>query len=523
MNIKRFVGVCCAVVMLSGAGLAAGSEVADAAMNQNKAAVRSLIDQRADVNAPQADGATALHWAVRWDDLEMVDLLLKSGANPKSSNRNGATPLFLASENGSAQVLERLLDAGVDPNVAVLPNGETALMLAARSGHLDAVKALVDHGANVNTAENLDGTTALMWAAFENHPAVIDFLFQRGADVNARSKVVAPPARRGGNPNNDAEDAPPPTNTKGGLSALIIAAREGHVESVRALIAAGTAVNQRSGDQTSPLLAAVQNGFYDVAALLLDNNADPNLANAKGWTPLYMVVKNRNIETGTVPLPNDIGELEFIELILDRGADPNLQIKGDTEVHSGFKAVWLEEEGATPFFRAAIAGDMAVLKILMAHGADPSIRTSRGATPLMAAAGVGWTDGFSKEYSEAQTVEVMRMLIDMGADVNAADERRITALHGAAHKAATGAIKLLVENGAKLDAKDNGKVASFGNTAAGGLSPLDWAMGVPIGASSGIFHPEAVELLTNYMTEQGIPITTSQRTLGGNAGAKKQD
>jgi ankyrin repeat protein len=281
-------------------------------------------------------------------------------------------------------------------------------------------------------------------------------------------------------------------------------------------------VNQTTGDQTSPLLAAVQNGFYQVAALLLDNKADPNLANGKGWTPLYMTVKNRNIETGTIPLPNTVGALDFMKLILERGADPNISIKSDTEVHSGFKAIWLQEEGATPFFRAAIAGDMTVLKLLMAHGADPSIRTSRGATPLMAAAGVGWTDGFSKEYSENETLDVMRMLIDMGADVNATDERQITALHGAAHKAATGAIKMLVENGARLDAKDNGKVASFGNTAAGGLSPLDWAMGVPIGASSGIYHPEAVELLTKYMTEQGIPIVAATRTLGGNVG-RKQD
>jgi ankyrin repeat protein len=430
--------------------------------------------------------------------------------------------LFLASEAGSAATLGRLLKAGVGVNVPVLPNGETALMMAARSGSVDAVRTLLDYGADVDAAETLDGTTALMWAASENHPAVIALLAQRRADVNARSKVIVPAARRGGAAGND-EDGAPPANTRGGMTALVIASREGHVDSVRALIAGGANVNLTAGDQTSPLLAAVQNGFYDVAAVLLEHKADPNLANNKGWTPLYMAVKNRNIETGTVPLPNDVGELEFIRLILENGADPNLQIKADTEVHSGFKAIWLQEEGATPFFRAAIAGDMTVLKLLMAYGADPSLKTTHGATPLMAAAGVGWTDGFSKEYSEDETLAVMRMLIDMGADVNAADDRRITALHGAAHKAATGAIRLLVENGASLEATDNGKVASFGSTVPQGLTPLDWAMGVPIGASSGIFHPEAVEMITNYMKEQGIPIVTANRTLGGNAGAKKQD
>jgi ankyrin repeat protein len=525
MHKRRMIAIGCWTALLSVTGFGAGtSEVADAAMNRNRESIRLLLQKKTDVNAPQADGATALHWAVRYDDIETVDLLIKAGADVKAANRNGATPLFLATESGNGPIIERLLAAGVDANTVVLSRGETGLMLAARSGSVPAVKALVDHGANVNAIENMDGTTALMWAASEDHAAVIKFLAEHGADIATRSKVVAPRAGRsgGGGNGNNAEEGPTAAPGAGGLTALVIAAREGNMDSVRALVAAGADVNQASADQTTPLLVAVQNGFYNVGGYLLDHAANPNLANAKGWNPVYMTVKNRNIETGTVPLPNEVGELEFLKLLLDRGANPNLRIKADTEVHSGFKAVWLEEEGATPFFRAAIAGDMTVLKLLLKYGADPSIKTTHGATALMAAAGVGWTDGFSHEYSEKETLDVMKMLIDMGADVNASDDRKVTALHGAAYKAANGAIQLLVEQGANLELRDNGHVGAFGNTVADGLTALDWAMGVPIGASSGIYHPESVELLTKLMEDRGIPVVAAKRTLGGNAGAKKQ-
>jgi uncharacterized protein len=526
---------------------AAPSEVADAVMNKNKAALRVLLEKKADVNAPQADGATALHWAVQWDDSETADLLIGAGANVKAANRDGATPLFLACENGDAPMIEKLLKAGEDANAVVLTHGETALMMAARSGKVDAVKVLLDHGAKVNAKENLGGTTALMWAADENHAAVIKLLAEHGADLNLQGKIVtAAGGQRGGNGNSGvkgsaaappvlsaaaaalavaaetAEDYVPPPKVKGGLTALVMAARNDNLESVRALLAAGGDINKTSADGTSPLLAAVQNGFYDVGAALLAQGANPNIANGKGWTPLYIAVKNRNLETGTIPLPNTVGALDFIKLLLDRGANPNLRISADTEVHSGFKAQWLKEAGATPFFRAAVSGDLTVMKLLMAHGADPMIATSDHTTPLMGAAGIGWSDGFSHEYSEKETVEAVQLLLDKGADVNAINDQGMMALHGAAHKAANQVIVLLVDRGAKMDVKDKGMVGAFGNSN-GGLTPLEWAQGVPIGASSGIYKAETVALLTRLMKEHGVPLPqATNRTVGGNVVVKKQ-
>ena len=540
VRLKAIPGILCGAVLFSAIAFAAArSEVADAAMNKNKEALRALLEKKADVNAPQTDGATALHWAVRWDDSEMADLLIKAGAKVKIANREGATPLFLACENGSASMIEKLLKAGEDANAVVLTHGETALMMAARSGKVDAVKVLLDRGADVNAKENLGGTTALMWAADENHAAIVRLLAEHGADVNQQAKIVTPPAgRRGGNgggPNPGAaaaaaaaaaeaaaEDYVPPPKVKGGLTALVMAARNDNTDAVNALLAAAADINRTSGDGTSPLLAAVQNGFYDVGALLLDKGANPNVANNKGWTPLYIAVKNRNLETGTIPLPSNVGALDFIKLLLDKGADPNLRISADTEVHSGFKAQWLKEAGATPFFRAAVSGDLTVMKLLMAKGADPLLATSDRTTPLMGAAGIGWSDGFSHEYSEKETIEAIQLLLDKGSDVNAVNDQGMTALHGAAHKAANQAIVLLVDRGARLDVRDKGKVGAFGNSN-GGLTPLEWAQGVPIGASSGIYKADTVALITRLMTERGIPLPqATNRTVGGNVGVKKQ-
>jgi ankyrin repeat protein len=533
VRIKSILTVLCGTALLASVAFAAASDVADAVMNRDKPALRTLLQKKADVNAPQADGATALHWAVRWDDVEAADLLIHAGAGVKTANREGATPLFLACENGSAAMIEKLLQAGEDANAVVLTHGETALMMAARSGKVDAVKVLLDHGAKVNIKENLDGTTALMWAADENHPAVIRLLVEHGADVNLQAKIITPPTARRGNGGGGAaaaqaaaiaaaaEDYVPPPKVKGGLTALVMASRNDNLDSVKALLEVGADINKSSADGSSPLLAAVQNGFYNTAALLLEKGANPNIANGKGWTPLYIAVKNRNLETGTIPLPNTVGALDFIKLLIDRGADPNLRISADTEVHSGFKAQWLKEAGATPFFRAAVSGDLTVMKLLMAHGADPLLATSDHTTPLMGAAGIGWSDGFSHEYSEKETLDAMQLLLDKGADVNALNDQGMTALHGAAHKAANQAILLLVDHGAKLDVRDKGKVGAFGNSNSG-LTPLEWAQGVPIGASSGIYKADTVALLTRLMNEHGVPLPqATNRTVGGNVSVKK--
>jgi len=502
---------CASTLLLIAASLPAATlpEVADAAANNNPEAVRALVLRHADVNAPQPDGTTALHWAARWDNLATADLLINAGADPKTANRDGATPMFLAAQNGNAAMVEKLLKAGADPNAPVLSHGETALMMTARTGSLAAVKVLLDHGAQPNAKDSLRGTTAAMWAAEQGHAAVIQLLAANGADLSAQSASLTPLRRRGlGFAPLTAAGAKAgglPAPQKGGLTALLFAVRQGEMDCVKVLVASRVDVNQASVDGSSPLLVAVQNGYYDIASFLIGHGADPNLANAKGWTPLYLAVKNRNPETTALPAPGTDGVLEMIKTLLDRGANPNLGIKAPTEVHQGMTALWLKEVGATPLLRAALCGDLTVVKLLLAHGADPLIPTADRTTPLMVASGVGWADGMLREYSEDQTIEVIKLLLSLGADVNAANDHGITALHGAGYKGANKAVQLLVDRGAKLDVLDKGEDYGFGVSSVR-MTPLNWAEGVPIGMSSAIYHTDTVELMSRLMTERGIPV-----------------
>ena len=253
--------------------------------------------------------------------------------------------------------------------------------------------------------------------------------------------------------------------------------------------------------------------------ILVEHGADVNLANEKGWNPLYLAVKHRNIETGTIPVPNEDQAMDFIKVLLDHGANVNARLKANTEIRNGQRATWLNEAGATPFLRAALCGDIEVMKLLLAHGADPKIATEDHTTPLMAAAGVGYSDGFIHDRSIEETLEAMKLILDLGADVNAANDQGLTALHGAAHKAALEEIQLLVDRGADLGAKDTGSKA-FGQKPEG-LLPLNWAEGVPVGVQSAIYHADAVDLITKLMKEKGIAIPTITRTVGGNAVATK--
>ncbi len=513
MRMKRMIAVALAGSMLAVVSYGAASEVADAAMNKNKDAVRLLLAKKADVNAPQADGTTALHWAVRQDDLATVDLLIRAGANVRAANREGATPLYLACVNANVAMIDKLLKAGDDVNSTFLAQGETPLMVAARSGNVEAVKLLLDRGAQVNAKETLRGTTAVMWAAEQDHPAVVKLLAEHGADVNAQS-VIADAKKRYGVVYAQAEN-----QHTGGVTPLVLAAREGALASVQAVFEAKADLDKPSGDKSTALLVAIQNGHYDVANFLVAHGANVNLANEKGWNPLYLTVKHRNIETGTIPVPNQDQAMDFIKVLLDHGANPNARLKANTEIRNGQRATWLNEAGATPFLRAALCGDAEVMKMLLAHGADPKISTDDHTTPLMAAAGVGYSDGFIHDRSIQETVDAMKLILDQGADVNAANDQGLTALHGAAHKAALEEIQLLVDRGADLGAKDHGSKA-FGQKPEG-LLPLNWAEGVPVGVQSAIYHADAVDLITKLMKEKGIAIPTITRTVGGNAVATK--
>ena len=598
MFITRTIGSCALLMLLSVIGFAAGrSDVADAAMKGDKAAVRSLIQQKADVNTPQLDGATALHWAVYRGDKELTDMLIRAGANVKAANREGSTPMWLASVNGDAAILSALISAGADPNEH-LPLGRSPLMAASRTGNVEAMKVLLDHGADINAKETLRGTTPLMWAADEAHPAAIQLLIERGADFKARSS----PAERGRGPAlgkaNDPrkqvaaqgaalaagqaldllalravaeggadvqgqrgaaaqgqrgaaaagqrgaaqgqrgapaavdEAAPdgqddaavaaglfrrrPEPKDGGELTALVYAARSNDVESVKVLLAAGADVNQVTGYGWSPLLVATQNRYYKLGAFLLDHGADPNLANKGGWTPLYLATDNRNIESGDYPVrKGDMDHLDFIKLLLDKGANVNARLKDSTETRTVFTNQWLDENGATAFLRASQSGDIVLMKLLLARGADPKIATALGVTALHAAAGIGWVEGITYEWSAKDTLESVKLLLDLGLDVNAQADTGRVALHGAAHKGRSDVVQLLVDHGARLDVRDYGNTDNRGGKLAiHTWQPVDYADGlVRVGVQSAIAHPETGLLLRKLMTAAGLPAPPLGRTL----------
>jgi ankyrin repeat protein len=536
-----FVAFACAVASVA----AAGADVADAAMRGDLVAVRALIARRADVNAPQGDGATALHWAVYRGRVDLVEALLKAGANQKAANRDGSTPLWLASINGDAAVIRPLLDAGADVNEA-LPLGRTPLMAAARTGNVDALTLLLDRGASVNAAETLRGTTALMWAADEGHADAARVLIRRGANVAARSA----PAQRGRGPAlgkaNDPRkqvaaqgaalaagraldltqvlavdgDGGPRRRTEpsdgGELTPLVYAARANDLDTVKVLLEAGAGINQVTGYGWSPLLVATQNRYYALAAYLLDHAADPNLPNKGGWTPLYLATDNRNIENGDYPVRKaDMDHLAFIRLLLDKGADVNARIKDSTETRTVFTNQWLDENGATAFLRASQSGDLELMNLLLSRGADPRIATVLGVTALHVASGIGWVEGITYEWSRQATLDAVRTLLDLGLDVNAQADTGRTALHGAAHKGRADVIQLLADRGATLDVRDYGNTDNRGGKlAVHTWQAVDYADGlVRVGVQSAISHPEAGQLLRKLMAAKGLPIPPAGRTL----------
>jgi ankyrin repeat protein len=552
--------------MFGAAMFGAASPVADAAMSGDKAALRSLLAKKADPNAPQADGATAIQWAAYKNDLEMADMLIRAGAKVTVANHDGATALYLASIRGSAPMLDRLLKAGADANERG-PEGETPLMLAARNGSVDAIKVLVDHKADVNATDKLRGTTPLMWAAEQGHPAAVQLLIEDGANVAAESgndtkgnrAYLAPSVQQRlaqginlGNGNRQGRNgagrgngtAQPPAGNGvdaqaaadeaaafaafgrqsdkdgGGLTALIYAARENCLECARVLVENKADVNQATRYGWTPLLTATQNRHYKLGAYLLEHGANPNIANNGGWTPLYIATDNRNIEGGDYPVRNpDMDHFEYIELLVAKGANVNARIcgkqstatdcKGDsTETRTIFTMQWLYEDGATPFLRAAQSGDVKLMKFLLAHGADPKIYTSQKDTPLSVAAGIGWVEGVTFEWSEAENLEAVKMCLDLGIDPNIADDSGRTALHGAAHKGRVKVIQMLADAGAKLDAHDNGSRDTIAGALVGHTwIPIDYTRGlVRVGVQSAISHPEAEALLAKLMKDKGLEV-----------------
>jgi len=669
MRAVRVASVILVLASVTVALRAAGSDVADAVMRGDVAAVRALIQKKADVNAAQDDGATALHWAVYRDNVEVVDMLLRAGAK-SAPNREGMTPLAMAALYGNPQVVDRLLKSGGDAK-ALGPNGETMVMFAARNGNPDVIRLLVEAGANVNAREPVRGTTALMWAVEQRHPEAVAALLKAGADPAARSagaglprNYIAPrvntraveeaqrrrerakaagrtyeeqlefefesgqdlggprnaftgnragqgqaaeqPATAAPQPGNTAQPAGNPANTPaqqpaspaqppatsdqapaaapqpgaadpqagagrgqggrnggaggrgrgaggraggaapaqaaaaeapepddddaevvvaglvggggGGLTPLVFAAREGDIESARLLIAAKADVNQTTEYGWTPLLVAVNNRNYQLAKLLLESGANPNLANKGGWTPLYLATDNRNIEGGDYPVPKpDMDHLELIKLLLDKGADPNAKVKDNTLTRTIFTMQWFYENGATAFIRAAQSSDTALMKLLLEYKADPKVATAQGDNALTAAAGIGWVDGVTYERSAKENLEAVRMLLDLGLDPNSANQEGRTPLMGAALKGRPEVIQLLVDRGARLDARDRGSRDTHipGATIAGlTWQALDYAEGlVRVGVQSAVERPEAKELIRKLMIERGMKVPPANRTI----------
>jgi len=584
------------VVALVAISQAAGkSDIADAAMRGDAAAVQGLIAKKGDVNAPQADGATALHWAVYRGDRELAAVLLRAGANPKAANREGVTPLWLASVNGDARMVAALIESGADAN-ETLPLGRTPLMLASRTGNVDAMKALLDNGANPNAKETLRGTTPIMWAADEGHEAAIKLLIERGADMNAKSNVAprgggpalgkandprkavaaqaaAVAARQaapslgdlralesaggGGQPSTGAQGAAGAVGGRGGgraggagrgnaggddtgldfnddaavaagfgrragpadgggLTALIFAARSNDLESVKTLLDSGVNVNQQSGYGWSALLVATQNRYYKLGAYLIERGADVNLAHNGGWVPLYLATDNRNIEGGDYPVRKpDMDHLDFIKLLLDKGATVNHRVKDSSETRTVFTNQWLDENGATAFLRASQSGDLELMKLLISRGADPKINTALNVSALHVAAGIGWVEGITFEWSPKATLDAVKMLLELGLDPNLQADTGRVALHGAAHKGRADVIQALVDAGAKIDVRDYGNTDNRGGAlAAHTWLPVDYADGlVRVGVQSAIPHPEAGLLLRKLMTAAGMEAPPMGRTL----------
>jgi ankyrin repeat protein len=473
----------CALILLSATSLRANSRLADAAMAPDPEAVRSLLNQKVDVNAPQADGTTALHWAVRQDDLETADLLIRAGANVKAANRFGATPLSLACTNGNAPMIEKLLKAGEDANAIVSESGDTVLMLAARTGRPDAVAMLLNHGADVNKT-NAAGQTALMWAASEKNAATVQVLIDHKADFSVRTHAAPPPK-----PMDTIFSAPFPV---GGMTALLFAARQNDLKSASILIAAGTDVNQSAQDGTSPILVAVLNGHYSLANFLLEKGADPNAVDGKGRAALYAAVDMRNLEWSTRPAPPEkdtVTDLDLIKALLARGANPNARLTKKIPLRGqpSFDGRWANMIGATPFWRAAQSDDVTLMRLLVEKGADPLLATTDHTTPLMVAAGVGWSDGQS-HGSQSDAPEALKLCLELGGDVNAANEVGYTALHGAAFRGANEVVKLLVEKGAKMDVKNQE-----------GRLPVNMAEGMHIGPGGWVEHEDTAALLRKLM------------------------
>jgi ankyrin repeat protein len=511
---------------------AAGMTLLDAAEQGDRAVALQLLARGADPNAAGPDGTTPVMWAASNDDLDLVRALIKAGGDVKKRNQFGTSALTEAAIVGSTGVIDALLTAGADPNTRN-PEGETPLMAVARSGHVEAARRLLAAGADVNAKEDFGGQSALMWAAAQGQAEMVKFLASNRADVNARGvihqwerKVITEPR--------------PKDMNKGGFTPLLYAAREGCVECVRHLIAAGADPDLEDPDRVTPLDIALLNLHFELAAYLIKAGADVDKWDFFGRSPLYMAADVSTLPTkgngavAVIPSEDAVTALDVARLLLEAGANPNLQLKRrppyrDVPQDRGGDTILAQ--GATPLLRAARAGDARFVDLLLKHGALVDLPSKEGVTPLMAAAGVEFGTRVTRGRNRTGegVLATMQLLLDAGADINARsviEPRRVvdtsaaaraaaaagrgargsqmpsplavpheTALHGAAQHGFTSFVKFLAEHGADVQAKD-----------ASGRTPLDLAKGIGVPGvrqAAGEPFPETVALLESLIAARG--------------------
>jgi ankyrin repeat protein len=496
------------------AAAAPPATVVDAARTGDWNAVRSLVAaNKASVNMPDIDGTRALHWAIRAGEADIVELLLKAGADATAKDRLDVTPLFLAAMNGDGVIMRKLLNAGANAN-QVEKTGESILMVAVRTGSTDAVRALLEHKANANYAEPQLQLTPLMLAAEGGYTEMVADLIKSGADIQVRTRTGATPARRlpcvaqsgcgshgdgivrGGWPDKGIR-APIPGN----MSPLMYAAREGKIDAARLLLDAGANVNEVDKNDISPLFMAISNNHPDMARFLIEKGANINAKDWYGRTPLFAAVEMRNADMDyrtfeLLQTPEDRkAMLDLIKMLLDKGVDPNIQVTEVPPLRSwmyllGGSLAWVDFTGQTPFLLASLSGDVSTMRLLLEYKADPKIATYSGTTPLMAAAGVNWV--FNQTYTEGEPalLEAVKLCVELGMDVNAKNSMGLTPVMGAANRGSDSIIEYLVSKGAKLDVKDNT-----------GRTPYNWAEGVFLATHSPVPKPASMALIQKLSTK----------------------
>ncbi len=457
IKIKGLLGSWWMIVLLSVATLVAeGSDLrlVEAASRGDRKTVRSLLQEQVDVNLAQGDGATALHWAAHWNDLEMAGLLMGASAHVNAANDYGVTPLSEACTNRSDAMVTKLLQAGANPN-ATQWTGETVLMTCALTGNLNAIKSLLSQGADPNAKENRWEQTALMWALSGGHSMVARTLVEHGANIQTRSKA--------------------------GFTPLMFAAQQGDMDSVRIFLAKGANVNEATPKHGNVLTVASASGHQELSIVLLDQGADPNSPGDNGVTALHYAIaaglstmNGLNYDKAYRLVPPNMPEL--VKALLAKGADPNAQITIALRLGPDDASTGLGLEGATPFFLAALSGDAELLRVLAANGADPRLRAQGETTALMAAAGAGrgMTQGTIK-YRLGNPQEAVKVVMEVGGDVHATSDTGRTALHAAAFAGEDEVVRFLVDRGAEVDIKDNDQQTPW--SMAPGISPRLGARG----------------------------------------------